>query len=208
MPPCGLVRLRTEWTGWYGGQVCLTTCPSAEAGSGHSAPILAAPGQSEPSEKRPFVPIARLLPYGDRRAAPDKVASSRISPNLIRNGSVALARRWGDRRRKSLRISQVGLQRSPVSVSHSVRPPGRRPPTGRHNFGMLISRAGRRCSSRYSRYGVSTSSIHCMNARTRRDRLLRCATTRDTASARRRKSGMISTSAPLSKYRPTPKSGA
>jgi hypothetical protein len=47
-------------------------------------------------------------------------------------------------------------------------------------------------SSRYSRYGVSTSSIHFMNARTRRDRLLRCATTRDTASARRRKSGMIS----------------
>jgi len=67
-----------------------------------SAPILAVPGQSEPSRKRPFVPIARLLPYGDRRAAPDKVASSRISPNLIRNGSVALARRWGDRRRKSL----------------------------------------------------------------------------------------------------------
>lgn len=83
-----------------------------------------------------------------------------------------------------------------------------RPPTGRHNFRMLISRAGRRCSSRYSRYGVSTSSIHFMNARTRRDRLLRCATTRDTASARRRKSGMISTSAPLSKYRPIPKSGA
>jgi hypothetical protein len=137
-----------------------------------------------------------------------KVASSRISPNLIRNGSVALARRWGDRRRKSLRISHVGLQRSPVSVSHSVGPPGRRPPTGRHNFRMLISRAGRRCSSRYSRYGVSTSSIHFMNARTRRDRLLRCATTRDTASARRRESGMISTSAPLSKYRPIPKSGA
>ena len=68
--------------------------------------------------------------------------------------------------------------------------------------------AGRRCSSRYSRYGVSTSSIHFMNARTRRDRLLRCATTRDTASARRRKSGRISTSAPLSKYRPIPKSGA
>ena len=175
---------------------------------GRSAPILAVPGQSEPSRKRPFVPIARLLPYGDRRAAPDKVASSRISPNLIRNGSVALARRWGDRRRKSLRISHVGLQRSPVSVSHSVGPPGRRPPTGRHNFRMLISRAGRRCSSRYSRYGVSTSSIHFMNARTRRDRLLRCATTRDTASARRRKSGMISTSAPLSKYRPIPKSGA
>ena len=82
------------------------------------------------------------------------------------------------------------------------------PPTARHNFRMLISRAGRRCSSRYSRYGVSTSSIHFMNARTRRDRLLRCATTRDTASARRRKSGMISTSAPLSKYRPIPKSGA
>ena len=60
------------------------------------------------------------------------------------------------------------------------------PPTGRHNFRMLISRAGRRCSSHYSRYGVSTSSIHFMNARTRRDRLLRCATTRDTASARRR----------------------
>jgi len=82
------------------------------------------------------------------------------------------------------------------------------PPTGRHDFRMLISRAGRRCSSRYSRYGVSTSSIHFMNARTRRDRLLRCATTRDTASARRRKSGMISTSAPLSRYRPIPKSGA
>ena len=49
------------------------------------------------------------------------------------------------------------------------------PPTG-----------GRRCSSRYSRYGVITSSIHFMNARTRRDRLLRCATTRETASARRR----------------------
>ena len=172
------------------------------------APILAVPGQSEPSRKRPFVPIARLLPYGDRRVAPDKVASNRISPNLIRNGSVALARRWGDRRRKSLRISHVGLQRSPVSVSHSVGPPGRGPPTGRHNFRMLISRAGRRCSSRYSRYGVSTSSIHFMNARTRRDRLLRCATTRDTASARRRKSGKISTSAPLSRYRPIPRSGA
>ena len=63
-------------------------------------------------------------------------------------------------------------------------------------------------SCRYSRYGLSTSSIHFMNARTRRDRLLRWATTRDTASARRRKSGRISTSAPLSKYRPTPKSGA
>jgi hypothetical protein len=82
------------------------------------------------------------------------------------------------------------------------------PPAGRDNFRMLISRAGRRCSSRYSRYGVNTSSIHFMNTRTRRDRLLRCATTRDTASARRRKSGMISTSAPLSKYRPIPKSGA
>ena len=84
------------------------------------------------------------------------------------------------------------------------------PPTAanRHNFRMLISRAGRKYSSRYSRYGVSTSSIHFMNARTRRDRLLRCATTRDTASARRRKSGMISTRAPLSKYRPIPKSGA
>jgi hypothetical protein len=71
-----------------------------------------------------------------------------------------------------------------------------------------ISRAGRRRSSRYSRYGLSTSSIHFMNARTRRDRLLRWATTRDTSSARRRKSGMSSTSAPLSKYRPIPKSGA
>ena len=194
-----------EWSSWLLGATTATSrawtkvCP---------APILAVPGQNEPSRKRPFVPIARLLPCGDRRAAPDKVASSRISPNPIRNGSVALARRWGDRRRKSLRISHVGLQRSPVSVSHSVGPPGRRPPTGRHNFRMLISRAGRRCSSRYSRYGVSTSSIHFMNARTRRDRLLRCATTRDTASARRRKSGMISTSAPLSKYRPIPKSGA
>jgi hypothetical protein len=152
-------------------------------------------GQSEPSRRRPFVPIARLRPYGDRRAAPDKVASSRISPNLIRNGSVALAPRWGDRRRKSLRIFHL--------ASHSVGPP-----TGRHNFRMLTSRAGRRCSSRYSRCGVSTSSIHFMNARTRRDRLLRCATTRDTASDRRRKSGMISTSAPLSKYRPIPRSGA
>ncbi len=83
-----------------------------------------------------------------------------------------------------------------------------RPPTGRHNVRMLISMAGRKCSSRYSRYGVSTSSIHFMNARTRRDRLLRCATTRDTASARRRNSGMISTSAPLFKYRPIPNSGA
>ena len=136
---------------------------------------------------------------------PVKVASSSISPSLIRNGSVALARRWADRRQKSLRISHVGLQRSPVSVSHSVGPPTA---DRRHNFRMLISRAGRRCSSRYSRYGVSTSSIHFMNARTRRDRLLRCATTRDTASARRRKSGMISTSAPLSKYRPIPRSGA
>jgi hypothetical protein len=62
--------------------------------------------------------------------------------------------------------------------------------------------------SRYSKYGVSTSSIHFMNARTRRDRLLRCATTRDTPSARRRKSGMTSTSAPLSKYRPIPTRGA
>ena len=133
----------------------------------------------------------------------DKVASKRISPNLIRNGSVALAGRCGDRIRKGLRISHVGLRRSPVSVSHSVGPP-----TGRHNFRVLISRAGRRRSTRYSRYGVSTPSIHFMNARTRRDRLLRCATTRDTASARRRKSGMISTSVPLSKYRPIPKSGA
>ena len=65
-----------------------------------------------------------------------------------------------------------------------------KPPTAGHNFSMLISRAGRRCSSRYSRYGVSTSSIHFMNARTRRDRLLRYAVTRDTASARRRKPGM------------------
>ena len=64
-----------------------------EPANASSAPILAVPGQSEPSRKRPFVPIARLLPYGDRRAAPDKVASSRISPNLIRNDSVALARR-------------------------------------------------------------------------------------------------------------------
>jgi len=195
-----------EWSSWLLGATTATSrawgtkvCP---------APILAVPGQSEPSRKRPFVPIARLLPCGDRRAAPDKVASSRISLNLIRNGSVALARRWGDRRRKSLRISHVGLQRSPGSVLHSVGLPGRRRPTGRHNFRMLISRAERRCSSRYSRYGVNTSSIHFMNARTRRDRLLRCATTRDTASARRRRSGMISTSAPLSKYRPTPKSGA
>ncbi len=72
----------------------------------------------------------------------------------------------------------------------------------------LVSRAGRSGSFRYSRYGVSTPSIHFMNARTRRDRLLRCATTRDTGSARRRKSGRISTSAQLSKYRPIPKSGA
>src|ERR1700733_1908633 len=70
------------------------------------APILALPGQSEPSRNL-FVPIARLLPHGDRRAAPDKVASSRISSDLIRNGPVALARRWGDSRWKSLRISHV-----------------------------------------------------------------------------------------------------
>jgi hypothetical protein len=84
-------------------------------------------------------------------------------------------------------------------------PPGRRPAdiTWKVDF-----EAGRRCSSRYSRYGVSTFSIHFMNARTRRDRLLRCATTRDTGIARRRKSGMISTSAPLRRYWPIPKSGA
>ena len=93
----------------------------------------------------------------------------------------------------------------PSSMSRSC---ASRPTADRHNLRMLISRAGRNCSSRYSRCGVSTSSIHFMNARTRRDRLLRCATTRDTASDRRRKSGMISTSAPLSKYRPIPKSGA
>ena len=179
---------------------------SAPCGGGWFAPILRVPGQSEPSGKRPLVPIARLLPHGDRRAAQDKVASNRISPNLMRNGSVALARRWGDRRRKSLRISHAGLQKvAGFSVAFSWTAG---PPTGRHSFRMLISRAGRRCSSRYSRYGISTSSIHFMNARTRRDRLLRCATTRDTASARRRKSGMISTSAPLSRYRPIPRSGA
>jgi hypothetical protein len=82
------------------------------------------------------------------------------------------------------------------------------PPTGGHNVRMLTSTAGRTCPCRYSRYGVNTSSIHFMNARTRRDKLLRCATTRDTASALRRKSGMISTSAPLFKYRPIPRSGA
>lgn len=73
--------------------------------------------------------------------------------------------------------------------------------------GLLIS-AQLTGSPRYSRYGVSTSSIHFMKARTRRDRLLRCATTSDTGSGRRWKSGMISTSAPLSKYRPIPKRGA
>jgi len=35
---------------------------------------------------------------------------------------------------------------------------------------------------RYSRWGESTFSIHFMNARTRRDRLRRCATTRETSS--------------------------
>ena len=95
-----------------------------------------------------------------------------------------------------------------ISSGHHRDWPSFTPPQWPEITPPLISRAGRRCSSRYSRYGVSTSSIHFMNARTRRDRLLRCATTRDTASARRRKSGMISTSAPLSKYRPIPKSGA
>jgi hypothetical protein len=75
-------------------------------------------------------------------------------------------------------------------------------------FRMLILRAARRVLFRYSRYGASTVSIQFMNARTRRDRLCRCATTRDTANDRRRKSGRISTSAPLSKYRPIPRSGA
>jgi len=54
-------------------------------------------------------------------------------------------------------------------------------------------------SAPYSRYGLSTPSIHFMNARTRRDRLLRWATTKDIGRAPRRKSGKISTSAPLSK---------
>jgi hypothetical protein len=94
-----------------------------------SAPILAAPEQSEPSRKRPFVPIARLLPYGDRRAAPDKVASSRISPNLIRNGSVALARRWGARRRKNLRISDFKGRRFERRIRLGRRPPAAIPDT-------------------------------------------------------------------------------
>jgi len=78
----------------------------------------------------------------------------------------------------------------------------------RHKFRMLISGAGRSGSFGYSRWGASTFSIHFMNARTRRDRLRRCATTRDTASDRRAKSGRISTSAPLSKYWPIPRNGA
>ena len=105
--------------------------------------------------------------------------------------------------RPNSRLPMGGLRRFETSVKSAnaqiaaIRRGLGEPPTG-----------GRRYSSRYSRYDVSTSSIHFMNARTRRDRLLRCATTRETASARRRKSGRISTSAPLSKYRPTPKSGA
>ena len=95
-----------------------------------SAPILAVPGQSEPSRKRPFVPIARLLPYGDRRAAPDKVAGSRISPNLIRNGSVALARRWGDRRRKKFELlSDFKGRRFQCRILLDRRAADRRPPT-------------------------------------------------------------------------------
>ena len=45
--------------------------------------------------------------------------------------------------------------------------------TSRHHFTGSILTAGRRYSSLYSRYGVNTSSIHFMKARTRRDRLLR-----------------------------------
>jgi hypothetical protein len=121
-----------------------------------------------------------------------------------RYGMVLLARCWGDRRRKSL----GSCRRSRVAGFSVAFCWGAGPSAGRHNFRMLIPRAGRRCSSCYSRYGVITPSIHFMNARTRRDRLLRCATTRDTGSARRRKSGMISTSAPLPKYWPIPRSGA
>jgi hypothetical protein len=88
------------------------------------APILAIPGQSESSRKRPFVPIARLLPYGDRRAAPDKVASSRRD------------RRWKKFEDISCRTSKV----AGFSVAFCWTAG---PPTGRHNFRMLISRAGR-----------------------------------------------------------------
>ena len=107
-----------------------------------SAPILAVPGQSEPSRKRPFVPIARLLPCGDRRVAPDKVASSRISPNLIRSGSVALARRWGAEGGK---FEDVSCRTSKVAGFSVAFCWTAGPPTGRHNFRMLILRARRRC---------------------------------------------------------------
>ena len=59
--------------------------------NGRIAPILAVPAQSEPSRKRPFAPIGSFAALRRSRAAPDKVKSSRISANLIRNGSVALA---------------------------------------------------------------------------------------------------------------------
>jgi hypothetical protein len=162
------------------------------------APILAVPGQSVPSRKRPFVPITRLLPYGDRRAAPDKVASSRISPEPDTEWFCCIGTALG--RQKAEKFEDVSCRTSKVAgfsaaFCWTARAADRRP----RRTKMFVS---------YSRYGVSTSSIHFMNARTRRDRLLRCATTRDTASARRRKSGMTSTSAPLSKYRPIPKSGA
>jgi hypothetical protein len=124
----------------------------------------------------------------------------------LRNRYGLVLLHWhGGGRHQEKKFDDISCRTSniPVLVPHSVGPP-----IARHNLRVLILRARQRCSSRYSRYGVSTSSIHFINTRTRRDRLLRCATTSDTASARRRKSGMISTSAPLSKYRPIPKSGA
>ncbi len=55
-----------------------------------------------------------------------------------------------------------------------------------------------------SKYGCSTRSIQSMNARTRGDRLRRCATTSDAASGSGRRSGSTSTSAPLAMCGATP----
>ncbi len=55
-----------------------------------------------------------------------------------------------------------------------------------------------------SKYGCSTRSIQSMNARTRGDRLRRCATTSDAASGSGRRLGSTSTSAPLAMCGATP----
>ena len=70
-------------TGGYGWKAA----DGAEQAIDSSAPILAVPGKvSRPESGHSFrLPVC----CGDRRAASDKVARGSISPNLIRNGSVA-----------------------------------------------------------------------------------------------------------------------